>query len=68
MKVAYTRQYQCACIIPEPGDSTEAVMDKCIEEEAVINYGSEEPEFVVQLRDNIGPETWTSSALLRSIK
>ena len=65
MKTGYSRQYYKTCIILEPGDDIEDVLEKIRHEGAVFQEGPDELSFVVQFPGR-PMELYSESALLRS--
>jgi hypothetical protein len=67
MRTGFSSQYNTCYVKATEGCEAEAVIDKCEEVGAVFEeYGDR--YFVVSIRDDVGPELWTRSALERSLR
>lgn len=65
MKVEYAAQYNSACILVEPGDTFEAVLEECLEHGATCDWEGEE-DYVVQLPGR-PQEVYSREVLRRSL-
>lgn len=65
MRVIVSSQYISNCVVAEDGDNVERVLDLCWKTGAVRTVDG--VEFVVQLRQEVGPELWTEDALRSSL-
>lgn len=77
----WSEQYRKPCVAPSPTDTADSVIAACRASGAVRFYRDESvtvdgqsvddggalEEFVIQLRDDVGPELWTEAALRRSL-
>jgi hypothetical protein len=61
----YATQYQSLCLVPHPDDTADTIIQECRAVGAIRLVDGE--EFVVQLRDDVGPELWTEDSLRRSL-
>lgn len=61
----FANQYGLPCVIPEPGDTAADVISHCRSTGAVRRIDG--IEYVVRLRDDVGPELWTEDSLRRSL-
>ena len=69
MNVEWSGQYHCACVVPEPGDTSQDVINECCRVGAVYRgYGEMVNLYVVALRPDVGPELWSRGALKMSMK
>lgn len=58
-------QWQIPCIVLEEGDTADAVIKRCRQVGAVTHDDGE--QFCVFIRERVGPEMWTESALRRAL-
>jgi hypothetical protein len=65
-RVIFSEQYCCPCIVPPQEYDAQQIIQACVEAEATFQEEPGEPSYVVQLRDEIGPELWTAEALRRT--
>lgn len=65
MKLDYAEQYRCACIVIEPGDTAEQVIEECATEGALCDWEGEE-DCVVQFPGR-PQEVYSREALHRSL-
>jgi hypothetical protein len=66
VKVEYAEQYRCACILIEPGDTYEDVVNACWDNRAICDWEGED-DYVVQFPDR-PQEVYSADALQRSLK
>lgn len=64
MHVKFASQYNINCIVPEPDDTVDEIVQACRDDEAIRTVDGE--EFCVELRPEVGPELWTEDSLRRS--
>lgn len=62
----WSDQYDCPAYKPRPQDTVEEVLEWCVEEGAVWDEDPDGREYCVILREDVGPELWTESALRRT--
>jgi hypothetical protein len=67
VKVTFADQWNIPCVIPQPGETADDVMQRC-QEAGAIYTGEGEEDFCVMLRPDVGPEIYSESALRRSLK
>lgn len=65
--IIFSEQYGIPCVVPIPGESAQDVIDRC-EKEGAVYTGEGEEDYCVQLRPDVGPEIYSKSALMRSIR
>ncbi|MFD5089375.1 hypothetical protein ACFWMR_02150 [Amycolatopsis thailandensis] len=65
MRIKYASQYEISCVVPEPGDTADEIIQGCRDDEAVRLVDGE--EFCVELRADVGPELWTEESLRSSM-
>lgn len=69
MKVEYSAQYQCACVVVEPGDTFEAIEIECFDQGAVCDWecGEDDPNDLVVRLPGRPQECYSPDALRRSL-
>ena len=66
IRLIYSQQYRKSCVVISLTDVADDVIAACRANGAVwVDWDHD--SFVIQLRDDVGPELWTEAALRRSL-
>ncbi len=65
MKTIFSRQYDRSCIVPEPSDTADDIIEACINANATYEEGPDPQDllYVVKVRPEVGPELWSADSL-----
>lgn len=67
MSIIYAEQWNIPCLIPYENETGDELIERAQMEGAVFyEDGPDDECYCIQLRPDVGPEIWTSTALKRS--